>query len=173
MIAADEWHKYQENYVKYGVALEPEPERPKKVSAKESVVRVSAREKSNILLMIVMIGICAIAVIFMQAWAASIDYNIYSLEQDIHTLEGDVENLTVQLNSGGGLDYVEYYASKNLGMAYPTGDQYVYVKEYEGNAAVDAYIAELAASQRGVSAASLEKNVSDAARHLLAGSPEA
>ena len=24
MIAADEWHKYQESYVKYGIDLEPE-----------------------------------------------------------------------------------------------------------------------------------------------------
>ena len=31
MIAADEWHKYQESYVKYGIDLAPETEeRPKR-----------------------------------------------------------------------------------------------------------------------------------------------
>ena len=65
------------------------------------------------------IGICCIAVIFMQACASSINYSVYSLNQEISVLEGDIDNLHVQLNSYAALDYVESYATENLGMIYP------------------------------------------------------
>ena len=99
MIAADEWHKYQESYVKYGIDLEPEKERPKREPVKEPVIRVTAKEKGHILLVIAVIGICCIAVIFLQACASSINYSINSLNQEISVLEGDIDNLHVQLNS--------------------------------------------------------------------------
>lgn len=170
MIAADEWHRYQESYVKYGIELEPEVERPKRESAKEPAVRVSAKEKGNILLAIIAVGVCCIAVIFMQACASSINYSIYSLNQEISVLEGDIDNLHVQLNSSAGLDYVESYAAENLGMIYPKADQYVYIETMEGSAEVEAYIADLTAQQKGVAAVSqAERNVSSAAKCLLAG----
>ena len=83
-------------------------------------------------------------------------------------LEGDIDNLQVQLNSSSGLDYVEEYAETNLGMIYPTSDQYVYTNTLVGSAEVESYIAELSLSQKGTAAAA-EKNVSAAAKHLLAG----
>ena len=169
MIAADEWHKYQESYVKYGIDLEPEKERPKREPVKEPVIRVTAKEKGHILLVIAVIGICCIAVIFLQACASSINYSINSLNQEISVLEGDIDNLHVQLNSSSGLDYVEEYAETNLGMIYPTSEQYVYTNALVGSAEVESYIAELSLSQEGTAAVAAEKNVSAAAKHLLAG----
>lgn len=171
MIAADEWHKYQESYVKYGIDLAPETEeRPKKAPAREPAVKISAKEKGRILLAIMAIGICCIAVIFMQACASSINYSVYSLNQEISVLEGDIDNLHVQLNSYAALDYVESYATENLGMIYPGRDQYVNVSDMEGSAEVESYIADLTAQQKGVSAAAdTEHSVSGAARRLLSG----
>lgn len=174
MIAADEWHKYQESYVKYGIDLEPEKERPKREPAKEPIIKVTAKEKGNILLVIAAIGICCIAIIFMQACASSINYSINALNQEINVLEGDIDNLNVQLNSCSGLDYVEDYAASQLGMIYPSNDQYIYVKNLEGSAEVEAYIAELTTAQKGIAAAaSVQRNVSTAAKHLLAGAAAA
>ena len=169
MIAADEWHKYQESYVKYGIDLEPGEERPKREPSKEPVIRVTAKEKGNILLVIAAIEICCIAIIFMQACASSINYSINTLNQEINVLEGDIDNLNVQLNSCVGLDYVEDYAATQLGMIYPGNDQYIYVKSLEGSAEVEAYIAELTTVQKGITAVSAQRNVTTAAKHLLAG----
>lgn len=169
MIAADEWHRYQESYVRYGINLEPEKEKPKREPEKKPVLRVTAKDKSNILMLIAVIGICCIAIIFMQACASDIDYSINSLNQQIDVLEGDIDNLNVQLNSASGLDYVESYAAEHLGMMYPTHDQYIYVESLQGSAEVEAYIAELTASQKGAVVVAAEKNVSTAAKHLLAG----
>ncbi len=90
----------------------------KKAPAREPAVKISAKEKGRILLAIMAIGICCIAVIFMQACASSINYSVYSLNQEISVLEGDIDNLHVQLNSYAALDYVESYATENLGMIY-------------------------------------------------------
>ena len=171
MIAADEWHKYQESYVKYGIDLAPETEeRPKKAPAREPAVKISAKEKGRILLAIMAIGICCIAVIFMQACASSINYSVYSLNQEISVLEGDIDNLHVQLNSYAALDYVENYATENLGMIYPGSDQYVDVAGMEGSAEVEAYIAELTEREKGLPAsAGMEHSVSGAAKRLLSG----
>lgn len=170
MIAADEWHKYQESYVKYGIDLEPEKERPKREPVKEPVLRVTAKEKGRILLGIAAIGICCIVVIFLQACASSINYSINTLNQEINVLEGDIDNLHVQLNSASGLDYVEEYAKNELGMIYPDSGQYVYTDDLVGSSEVDSYIAALTLSQKGVSAAAADgNNISAAAKRLLAG----
>ena len=171
MIAADEWHKYQESYVKYGIDLETEKERPKREPVKEPVLRVTAKEKGRILLVIAAIGICCIVIIFLQACASSINYSINTLNQEINVLEGDIDNLHVQLNSASGLDYVEEYATEQLGMIYPDSGQYVYTDELASSSEIDSYIAALTLSQKGTAAAAAaeEKSVSAAAKRLLAG----
>ena len=74
------------------------------------------------------------------------------------------------MNSYAALDYVESYATENLGMIYPGSDQYVNVSDMEGSAEVESYIADLTAQQKGVSAAAdTEHSVSGAARRLLSG----
>ena len=82
-------------------------------------------------------------------------------------LEGDIDNLHVQLNSSkGGLDYVEEYAETNLGMIYPTSEHMSDPVTVEARF-IDSE--ELSLSQKGTAAVAAEKNVSAAAKHLLAG----
>jgi cell division protein FtsL len=166
MIAANEWHKYQENYIKYGIDLTPEAPRKKKVASK-TTIRVSAQERTLILMLIAAVGICCIAMVFLQACASHINYNVYKLNQEIESVSGEIDNLNVELSGYNKLDDIEYAAQNSLGMVHPSQDQYVYVADMTGSKEVDDYIEALSDSQRGME---VKKNatVSVAAKHLLA-----
>lgn len=166
MIAAEEWHRYQEDYVRYGVDLRPEQPKPKKKAAEKTSLKVSAQEKAMILMLIIAVGICCIAIIFLQAMASGINYKVYTLNQEIAELEGDIDNLNVTLQSQNNLSQIEYYAENTLMMVYPGRDQRVSVENLKGSKEVDAYIASLSESQKGIA---VQKNVTAAAaaRKLL------
>lgn len=166
MIAAEDWHRYQEDYVKYGVDLRPEAPKTGKKSAEKTSLKVSAQEKAVILMLILAVGICCIAIIFLQAMASGINYKVYTLNQEIAELKGDIDNLNVTLQSQNNLSQIETYAENNLKMVYPAKDQRVAVSEIAGSAEVDAYIASLSESQKGTA---VQKNVTAAAaaRKLL------
>lgn len=165
MMAADEWRKYQEDYIHYGVDLQPQKTRQKKEKEKPAL-KVSAHEKSVILMLILAVGICCIAVICMQACVSEINYNINSLNQEIDGLKGDIDNLNVKLQSQNNLSQIEYYATNNLMMVYPESEQHVDVNALRGTAEVNAYIASLTESQKGI-AANNNVSVAAAARQLL------
>ncbi len=108
------------------------------------------KKRDEILLVIAAIGICCIVIIFLQACASSINYSINTLNQEINVLEGDIDNLHVQLNSASGLDYVEEYATEQLGMIYPDSGQYVYTDELASSSEIDSYIAALTLLRKGL-----------------------
>ncbi|MGI6206346.1 MAG: cell division protein FtsL [Anaerovoracaceae bacterium] len=173
MLAAEEWRKYEEDYLRYGVELEPEPEpqpehEVKKKTRKhnKSSSRIDARGKVVILGLIAIIGLCSLVFICLQAWKSDINYNIYTLTQEEKQLSGDIDNLNVELNSNNQLDTIEQYAQDNLGMTYPTQEQYVYVTDLKGTSEVNDYIASLAESQRG---AAIQEDITpaEAASRLL------
>ena len=128
MLAAEEWHRYQEDYVRYGVELkpgEPDVKKEKKTGQKKSSVKISAAEKTLVLSFILAVGLCCIAIIFMQAYTSNISYKIYELNQKIDVVEGDIDNLNVTLQSQNNLSQIEYYATNTLQMVYPEKEQRV------------------------------------------------
>ena len=169
MLAAEEWHRYQEDYVRYGVELkpgEPDVKKEKKTGQKKSSVKISAAEKTLVLSFILAVGLCCIAIIFMQAYTSNISYKIYELNQKIDVVEGDIDNLNVTLQSQNNMSQIEYYATNTLQMVYPEKEQRVSISGLVGSEEVDAYIAALSQSQKGVA---VNKNitVAVAARKLL------
>ncbi|MDD7409255.1 MAG: cell division protein FtsL [Anaerovoracaceae bacterium] len=174
MLAAEEWQKYEEDYLQYGVELEPEvepepqkgPEKKRKKKKAASSYRVTAGGRLAILSLIAIIAFCAALFIGFQAWKSNINYHIYELTQQEKELSGDIDNLNVDLNSNNQLDKIETYAQQHLGMTYPMQEQYVYVVKLKGTSEVNSYIASLAASQRG---AAIQKDITaaEAASRLL------
>ena len=173
MLVAEEWHKYEESYLKYGVELAPEvtEEELRKRAAQRTENRKRFRVKSNdrvlILILILAVTICAFTVICLQAWQSDINYNIYQLNQESKNITGQIDNLNVRLNSRNQLDDIESYAVQNFALTYPDQDQYVYVVDLKGTSEVNDYIESLATEQRG---AVIHKDVTpaEAASHLLA-----
>ena len=166
MIAAEKWHRYQEDYIKYGVNLAPEREKPERRKTKPAL-RVSVQERTLILFTILAIGVCCIVMIFFQACASNINYSVYTLNQEISSLEGDIDNLNVELTGYNNLDDIEYVATTSLGMVYPDNSQHITVNSTAQQGQVDSYIASLTKEQKGIV---VQKNatVASAARHLLA-----
>lgn len=173
MIAAEEWRKYEESYIRYGLDLRPdirnEESEIKQKKPKQAQIKVTASDRAVMLMTVFAVAVCMIAIIFFHAYAANIKYNINSLNKEIDGLSNDIDNLNIELRSGNSLDSIEYYAINDLGMVYPGISQTVDVTEIEGSEQVNAYIASLAASQRGfVTSDSI--TVADAARLLFAQS---
>lgn len=173
MIAAEEWRKYEENYIRYGLDLQPdinEKREAKKNKIEERTkLKANASDRIAMLLIIFAVAFCMVAIIFFQAYAASIKYNINSLNREIDGLSNDIDNLNVELRSGSSLDSIEYAAINDLGMVYPGTSQTVDVTKLAGSKQVDVYIESLAASQRGF-IGNDSITVADAARLLFAQS---
>lgn len=167
MITAESWHKYQEDYVKYGVDLRPAETEEKKVkSTAKPAVTANPGEKLMILFVMAAVGVCCIVMIFLQAYTSDINYNIYTLNQNIAAMENDIDDLNVILQSQNNLSLIEGYATETLGMIYPESDQIVSISGLVGSEEVDTYIASLSQSQKGV-AVSKKVTVAVAARQLL------
>ena len=155
MLVAEEWHKYEESYLKYGVELAPEVTeeelRKRAVQRTENRkrFRVKASERVLVLLLIFAVGICAFTVICLQAWQSDINYNIYKLKQEAANITGQIDNLNVELNKQNQLDSIESYAVQNFALTYPDQDQYVYIVDLKGAGEVNEYIRSLAVEQRG------------------------
>ncbi len=144
----------------------------KNSNTKKRSLRLKSREKSLILLTILLAGICCVAVIFMQAYASDINYSVYQMNSEISEVEDEIDNLYGKINTGYTLDDVESYAIKELGMYYPTTDKYIYVKNIENTQDVDKYISELSATQRGVSIIPEVADAAEAGRILLSGTAD-
>ena len=163
----------QESYVKYGIDLAPETEeRPKKAPAREPAVKISAKEKGQY-----SSGDHGDRhMLYRRHIHAGVRFQhklqrIFSESRRSAYWKAISTICTFSSNSSAALDYVESYATENLGMIYPGSDQYVNVSDMEGSAEVESYIVrDLTAQQKGVSAAAdTEHSVSGAARRLLSG----
>ncbi len=157
MLAANEWRKYEEDYLRYGIDLSPSSsvktmreERKEKAAKSSSTVKMKPRGRMIAILLVLFTCICGITMVWLNAYQSNINYNIYLLSQEANGLNGEISNLRVNFNSENHLDEIEDYASFNLGMAYPSQSQYVYVGDTIGSTEVDEYIAALSAQQRGI-----------------------
>ena len=155
MLAAGEWHRYEESYLKYGVELAPEvtQEELRKRAARRTEnkkrFRIRSGERVLVLLLILAVGICSFMVICLQAWQSDINYNIYKLKQEANSISGQIDNLNVELNRQNQLDTIESYAVQNFALSFPDQDQYVYIVDLKGTSEVNDYVRSLAAEQRG------------------------
>ena len=173
MLVAEEWHKYEESYLKYGVELAPKVtkedlrKRAVRRTEKKKRFRIRSSEKVLVLLLILAVGICAFTVICLQAWQSDINYNIYTLKQKANTITGQIDNLNVELNKQNQLDAIESYAVQNFALSFPDQDQYVYIVDLKGTSEVNDYVKSLAAEQRG---AEVQEDLTpaEAASRLLA-----
>lgn len=168
MLAAEEWHKYEESYRKYGLDLEPEEpeedrlrkeEEKKATAAEKKTFRITSSDKILFLGIILAVAAACLFATGIMAWQSDINYNIYGLKQEAKALSGDIDNLNVELNGHNQLDYIEKTAQESFGMVYPSQDKYIYVVDKKGSSEVNEYIETLAASERG---AAVQKDVTPA-----------
>ena len=107
-------------------------------------------EKKIIVVTIVAVCFFLMVTLVTQVLASGVNTEIYNYNREIDKLMGEIENLNVELNSSKNLSVIENYATNQLAMSYPGKGQLVYVKNMVNKNAIDGYISDLSAKERGV-----------------------
>jgi cell division protein FtsL len=130
MITAEQWYEHQGNYSKYGFDMKPRVSVPKMTVVKTTVV-----DRRKLMVFILIVGFVFIAAIVSSAYAASIAYSNNELKSEINMLQGEVDALSIDIESASNVQNIEKRAIEELGMVYPRDDQYVQIagQEAPGN----------------------------------------
>jgi len=126
MITAEQWYEYQGNYSKYGFDMKPRVSVPKR-----TVVRTMVIDRKKLMVFILVVGCILIATIVASAYAASIAYSNNQLKTEINMLQGEVDALSIDIESASNVQTIERKAIDQLGMVYPRDDQYVEIAGQE------------------------------------------
>lgn len=126
MISAEQWCEYQGNYSKYGFDMKPRVAVPKKTVVKTTVI-----DRRKLMVFVLVVGFIFIAAIVASAYAASIAYSNNQLKTEINMLQGEVDALSINIESATNVQTIEKKAIEELGMVYPRDDQYVEIAGQE------------------------------------------
>ena len=75
------------------------------------------------------IGVLLIGSVWMNAKATDIKYSINKVNKECMTFEDEIDLLKVKIETANGIEAVEAYAIKEMGMKYPRTDQCIYIAE--------------------------------------------
>ncbi len=130
MITAEQWYEHQGNYSKYGFDMKPHVAVPKMTVVKTTII-----DRRKLMVFILVVGFVFIAAIVASAYAASITYSNNQLTAEINMLQGEVDALSIDIESASNVQSIEKRAIEELGMVYPRDDQYVQIagQEAPGN----------------------------------------
>lgn len=130
MIAAEKWYENQVRYQKYGLDMRPASEMERTQRTKPAgAAAISWKEKAGLMLLIFVIGLLLLGTIATTAYASKIQYDINKLTAQSDALEGEIENLKVEIESAANIRTVEQKATERLGMVYPAAYEMVYLRE--------------------------------------------
>lgn len=88
---------------------------------------ITVKEKTAILMLTALVGLLCIGLILTTAYAAKVKYNINSLSNENAIITGEIEALNVEKQTGTNLQTIERRASMELGMIYPSSNQFVFL----------------------------------------------
>ncbi len=104
-------------------------------SKKEKIVQASkdytALKKVGLLLVLLVFGAFVCGMIMLTAVSSQIAYELDKTNTEIRLLEGEIENLIVDIKQGSSVEAVEEKARLQLGMTFPTSDQIVFIDHKE------------------------------------------
>jgi cell division protein FtsL len=126
MITAEQWYEYQGNYSKYGFDMKPAVSVPKRTVVKTTVI-----DRRKLMVFILVVGFVFITAIVASAYAASIAYSNNELKSEINMLQGEVDALSIDIESASNVQTIEKRAIEELGMVYPRNDQYIEIAGQE------------------------------------------
>lgn len=124
MIAADQWYEYQQQYRKFSFDMKPTEsisERDKKKA------RTSPKDRLGLMALTILMGLIFVGMIIVSAYGANIKYDINNLAKENAVIQGEIENLNVEIKSAVNIGAIEERAIGELGMVYPQVDQFRYL----------------------------------------------
>lgn len=132
MIAAEKWYENQVRYQKYGLDMKPASKRERTPKAKSAAtISISWKEKVGVMMLIFVVGALLVGTIATTAYASKVQYDINKIAAESDIVEGEIENLRVEIESAANIQTVEKKAAERLGMVYPGVCEMVYLKATE------------------------------------------
>lgn len=126
MLAAEKRYEYQTSYQRYGLDLKRREMKPEPQKKPKPQPAISPKEKLMIITLTFLMGVVCVGLIATTAYAAKIKYQINTTIKASETLQGEIDNLNVQIKNQSNISIVEQKA-KDLGMIYASPEQYVYL----------------------------------------------
>lgn len=127
MIAAEQWYEQQANYQKYGFDMKPERPRRKNIRTVKRH-RMTVKGRARTLFATVVTGALFIVIIIANAYAVAVNYNINGIIEKNNSLRGDIEVISVEINSAKNIQNIEKKAMSELGMVAPAADKCIYAE---------------------------------------------
>ena len=128
MMTAEQWYEYQDNYKRYGLDMKPKAvnhaaaERNNEITIKEKIVMIS---------FILLIGALCGLLIVSAAYSAGVKYDINNIIRENEQTVGEIENLKVTVKNTTNIRAVEEKAKNELGMIYPSSENFVFLTKIE------------------------------------------
>lgn len=126
MLTAEKWYRHQENYVRYGIDMSP-PASLRPSLARTEQINFGIKDKARLLLLIGIIGALCIAGVISTAYASQIKYDINALARENQVIQGEIQNLDVNIEVANNIKIIEEKAISELGMVYPKYEQMVFI----------------------------------------------
>lgn len=97
----------------------------------DAVQKASSKVKDRNLIFFtfLLIGAIAIGLICSVAYSESIKHDINKAHSEIASIQEEIDNLNLKIEEGKNIGTIEKKALRDLGMVYPTADQFKYVDE--------------------------------------------
>ena len=127
MMAAEKWYEYQDNYKRYGLDMKPKTAKRENVKTRNTAAVINAKDKFRLLALTILTGMLCVGLIVSTAYAANIKYHINTMIKENETIQGEIENLNVKIESASNIQLIEQKAVADLGMVYPESDQLVFI----------------------------------------------
>lgn len=88
---------------------------------------MKAYEKRRILFYMVGIGILCLIIVVLNAYSTDLRYRNNDLLETNKALRGEVDTLSIQIESANNIEHIEKFASEKLGMVYPGEGECIYL----------------------------------------------
>jgi len=128
MMTAEKWYEYQETYKRYGLDMKPMAEKPATVP---HISMITLTDKVKMILALLLIGILCVLLTISAAYTAGVKYEVNKIAKANTQLTGEIENLNVKIKNATNIKYIEERALNELGMVYPSSDQFVFLTRPE------------------------------------------
>lgn len=132
-MAAEQWCEYQKCYNKYGPGMKPTlPETERRRSRSEEVT-VNFKDKAKMLLLLVVLGFVGVGLIVTAAYSTQVKLTTNSLIAQAEDVQGEIDNLNLEIKKSGNISYIEEVAVNQLGMTYPEFSQIAFINASEND----------------------------------------
>ncbi len=109
----------------------PETDRNLKKQQQEKAYKAAVLR--SLIVAVIAVGVLLIGMIVVNAHAAKLQYSINQLRSENGILQTEIDMLTIKPDSSNTINQLETYATDELGMYYPQGNECIHLSTIESS----------------------------------------